>query len=125
MDKESKIKNFFSSANLLLVLTIILIFLICSLARQTIKYFTIKKEINNLEKDIEKMEKKNLEMSASLEYLNSEFYKEKETRLKFGLQKPGEKVIILVPSKNQEEIEVVPSLRRESNLIKWWRYFFK
>jgi cell division protein FtsB len=125
MDKESKIKNFFSSANLLLVLTIILIFLICSLARQTIKYFTIKKEINNLEKDIEKMEKKNLEMSASLEYLNSEFYKEKEARLKFGLQKPGEKVIILVPPKNQEEIEVVPSPRRESNLIKWWRYFFK
>ncbi|MGC9049127.1 MAG: septum formation initiator family protein [Patescibacteria group bacterium] len=126
-EKQSTLKKFFSSANLMLALVIISIFLFGNLAQQTIKYFSIKKEIGNLEKEIKKLEEKNLEMTASLEYLNSEFYKEKEARLKFGLQKPGEKVIILVPTKDQEQIETeaVSSPKKESNLMKWWKYFMK
>lgn len=122
---KSSLKIFFASANLLLVL--IAIFVLCSfnLARQTVKYLSIKKEINSLEREIKKMEEKNLETTASLEYLNSKFYQEKEARAKFGLQKPDEKVLVILPPPEQEENPVVPKKDAGFNLIKWWRYFVK
>lgn len=123
--EKNWLKLFFSSANLTLFLIFIFIFSAISLVRQSIKYFSVSKQVADLERNIKKLEDKNSELSGSLEYLKSEFYQEKEARLKFNLQKPEEKVIILVPSKNQEQIEIMPSQKKESNFIKWWKYFFR
>ena len=78
-----------------------------------------------LEKNIKKLEEKNLELSGSLEYLNSGFYQEREARLKFGLQKPEEKVIIIAPAETQRRPEISPDKKEKTNFIKWWEYFFK
>lgn len=116
---------FFSSANLTLLLILVFIFSLVSLARQTVKYLSINKQIADLEKSIKNLEEKNLELSGSLKYLNSKFYQEKEARLRFGLQKPGEKVIIISPLEIQQNSEILPNEKKCPNFIKWWKYFFK
>lgn len=123
--EKTGLKTFLSSANLTLFLILILIFFSISLARQTIKYLSISRQIADLEKDIKNLEEKNLELSGSLKYLDSKFYQEKEARLKFGLQKPGEKVIIITPPEAQQRPEILPNGKESSNFIKWLRYFFK
>ena len=121
------LKRFFSSANLTLILVIIFVFCLISLVRQTSKYFSIKKEINGLEKEIQTLEEKNSQISSSLDLSNSDFYRERQARLMFGLQKPDEKVAIIVLDANNQEVapENTSLPQKQINPIKWWQYFFK
>lgn len=79
----------------------------------------IKKRIKNLESEIALLENDKNNFLQAIEYLKTDFYKEKEAREKFGLQKPGEQVIIVLPP--EEEKSVV----EEKNIIKWWQFLFK
>ena len=87
---------------------------------------------NNLATNKDKsLEKKNIELSDFIRYLDSESYAEKKARTELGLKSPDEKVII-VPKGSEEKIDAVdsPELQNnvpkvpESNMVKWWRYFF-
>ena len=115
----------FSSVNLTIVLAVILVFFLVSLSRQSIKYFSIKKEINNLEKEIKNLEEENLELTSSIEYFESDFYKEKEAREKMGLKKPDEKVIMIMAPKESAVAQEQKIKMSIPNLSKWWNYFFK
>jgi len=102
-----------------------------SFGKDFIKSQKIKKEIGSLQSDISKIEKKNIELSDFIRYLDSESYAEKKARTELGLKSPDEKVII-VPKGSEEKIDAVdsPELQNnvpkvpESNMVKWWRYFF-
>lgn len=79
----------------------------------------IKKRVNILETEIKKLESDKTNFLETIEYLKTDFYKEKEAREKFGLQKPGEKAVVILPSE-----EAKPQVE-EKNITKWWQFLFK
>ena len=119
----NKKSSFFGSLLYSSFFTIILfIFLVLS-SISLIKTFgrsqDIKQRIANLETEINKLEGDKTDFLQTIEYLKTDFYKEKEAREKFGLQKPGEKVIVVLPP------EEAPSQPEEKNIDKWWQFLFK
>ncbi len=60
------------------------------------------------ERQVAEIKKKNAELAKEIERLQSDFGREAEIRKKFNVQKPGEKVIIIVdkaPKKNKINLE--------------------
>lgn len=122
------IKKIFSSKLVLLAIFILAILLGLSAGKSFLRKYQINREIKNLEAEINKLENSNRELSDLIQYLNSDFFMEQEARLKLGLQKPGEKVIV-IPSQtvdNLADIQKKEYNNQElSNPQKWWKYFFK
>jgi hypothetical protein len=61
-----------------------------------------------------------------IKYLNSEQSVEAQARLNLNLKKPGETVVVIEKEENKLSQEEVNSKHQapESNLLKWWQYFF-
>jgi cell division protein FtsB len=108
-------------------LGIIFILSLIALGRESYRYFRVSQEIKNLEKRIEELEANNEELAKMEEYFQSEEFLEKEARLKLGLTKPGEKLIIIkqLEEELEEEIKKEGTIAEEiSNIQRWWEYFF-
>jgi cell division protein FtsB len=130
MKKEKFIKRFFVSKNFLFLGLIVLGLLFFAAGKKNMERRQIAKEVKIMEDDIARLEGKNAELGALLNYLNTEEFIEQEARLKFNLQKPGESVAILPEEKSQQENKNSSSSAREaeiamSNPKKWWNYFFR
>jgi len=119
------LQRIFSSRNLTLILSIVFIFCLISLIGQTVKYFSIRKDINSLEAQITSLENQNQQLTTSLENVQSDFYKEREARLKFGLKLPGEKVAVIDLGDNQKTTDQSSSSTESFYPLQWWQYFFK
>lgn len=120
------IKKIFSSKLFLLAIFVLAIFLVLAAGKAFLKRYQVDKEIKKLETEISKLGESNRQLSDLLQYLNTDFFAEREARLKLGLQKPGEKVVV-IPDKgssmaNSSEKEY--NKKELSNPQKWWRYFF-
>lgn len=99
-----------------------------SLGKEITRRVEVNQEIGSLEDEIQQLESRNAELNDLLAYLNTSALVEKEARLKLGLQKDGEKVLVipgvggdaahLSEVQHQEIQEAIP------NPQKWWRYFF-
>ncbi|MDQ1283741.1 MAG: hypothetical protein QG620_89 [Patescibacteria group bacterium] len=110
------------------------IFVGISAGRQTLKKKEIKKEIETLREEAEKIEKDNSTLEDKIAYLESRDYQEKEARDKLGLQKPEENLVVIKQNLSEKEEEEEghfenQAQERESgetfNPKKWWDYFFK
>ncbi|MDZ7798334.1 MAG: septum formation initiator family protein [Patescibacteria group bacterium] len=123
------------SSNLFIVASIaVLIFLGVSLSKEMIRRHQISQRINSLESEIEALEESNTELSDLIDYLKSDEFREKEARLKMGLKKEDENVIVVPNLNTNENINKSTKLANNSNqaaeniefsnLKKWWRYFF-
>lgn len=128
MSKKTLKKRILSSKLLFIVMLIILIFIIFALSKEIIRRHQIDKEIESMQKEVEKLEDKNNELSNLTDYYNTEAFKEKEARKKLGLVKEGEKSVALPESrKNTTSEESIKEQEQKSNLTnsqKWWNYFF-
>lgn len=111
-----------------------LIFIGISAGRQTLKKKEIKKEIETLREEAEKIEKDNSNLEDKIAYLESRDYQEKEARDKLGLQKTEENLVVIkqnLSKKEEEEEELFENQVQEKevektfNPKKWWDYFFK
>lgn len=95
-----------------------------SLAKGTIRNYKVNSEIELLEQEIGHLEKQNQEFGQLIEYLNSDIFIEQEAKLKMGLKKEGENLIV-IPNK---ELSVDPEEEKEAenkaNPEKWLEYFF-
>ncbi len=97
--------------------------------RAWLKDQAIQKDIQALEKERRKLETNKLHLLSVLKEIKSDSFIEKEAREKFGLQKPGEKLAILV-DRNKKSLgekyqeSAAESKIKESNLARWWKYFF-
>lgn len=86
----------------------------------------LEKEITSIKNDISRYENSNQDLEELLNYLASDQAVEEKARLNFGLQKQGEKVIVIQrqgnssssASSTEELVEEV------SNPQKWLNYFF-
>lgn len=108
---------------------IILIFVALALGKEIYRRYQINQEIESVKNEIERLEKRNQELQALVDYLNSDSYKEIQARQNLGLQKPGEQAVAVQPAPPNEDIALTPDATEEeranlSNPEKWWNYFF-
>lgn len=125
---KAKIKS--NSKILPAVFLIIIIVVGAELAQAIRREYEINKEIDSLKEEITRYDKENNDLEKMMEYYNTLSYKEKEARLKLNLQKPGEKTILVdPPTKTELEMEIKKevenSLKDQTNIKKWWNYFFE
>ena len=74
-------------------------FLIVSNFRINKKRTELQSQIKNLEGQIKTLEEKKAKLQAGISAGESESFLEKEAREKLGLKKPGEEVVVVMPSK--------------------------
>ncbi len=107
----------------------VIIFLGVAAGKETYRKYQIQKEINSLQREADKTNEKNQELGRLIEYFQTDTHKELEARKKLGLQKEGERVVIIKPSPENyiNKISNFGSVDNEdvSNARKWWRYFFR
>jgi len=76
----------------------VVVFIGVALGKETYRKYQIQKEIDSLQQEAEKVSEKNQELRQLIEYYQTDAYKELEARKKLGLQKKGEKVVIIKSS---------------------------
>jgi cell division protein FtsB len=76
----------------------------------------LKEEISILENEISDLENK-------IVYYQSDSYKEKMIRAKLNMQKEGEKVVVITPEPDIEEVEPQKDNKKLTNPERWWAYF--
>lgn len=107
------------------------------LAKEIINQHQIDQQIENLEREADRLTEENREIGALLDSWSSSNQLEKEARIKLGLQKPGEKVVIVVreeqASSSRQAVEadyrkkgnsIVAVTKTNFNPLNWWKYFF-
>jgi len=114
------------------IINIVILFLVTlSFGREFVRNYEIDKEISNLEEKAFSLESQNQEILELAERLNTDDYLEQEGRMRLGLKKPGENVVIIsepeditIPS---QELSDTPTAQQKkiSNPRLWWEYFFK
>jgi len=105
----------------LIILIIILLSISGLELNQLRKRRQIQKEIDQIVKQQQELERKNSDLTASLNLLNTKDYKEKIAREQLNLKKEGE---IVINFSQAESGASTPAPTKESNTHKWWRYFF-
>ncbi len=123
-------RRFLPKIKLVVLVSVVLsFFLIFNLTKETINRRQINEKIRSLEGEVKSLESENFILADTLTEWQSGNRLEKEARLKLGLKKEGEKVIII----NREADEngffapTVLSASEEkeiSNFQKWRSYFF-
>jgi cell division protein FtsB len=102
-----------------------------STVRETYMSWTVDQEIKTLEQKAQDLEGRKNDLAAMALKMQSQDFIEQQARSKLGLQKPGEKVVVLegVPvgqaawQESQPATQTATTDASESNLHKWWRYF--
>lgn len=98
------------------------------LVRETLRSRQIDREISGLKKEAESLRARNFEVAALTSSLDDEEFLEREARLKLGLKKAGEDVVVL--KKDDMASDVRRVLVRDdgessdwTTAKKWWMYF--
>ncbi len=125
--KETALKKILSSKPLSYLLALLLFFALVSVGREISRQINIKKELNSLKEQMTALELENQKLVNDLEKIQTEYFREKAARLQLGLRKPGERMIVIIPSESSGESgtnEEKYFQRKISNLKIWWQKFF-
>ncbi len=138
MDKGQKSKS--DSSLLFKFVLVFLMLLIVVLIIGTIREYWHQQDIDNematLQAEIERLNLDKQQFLNSVDAYQNEFFIEQEARLKFNLQKPGEKVVVVpigdvgnlgdIDEKAQGNgaTDIVSNIYY-NNLRSWWVYFFQ
>lgn len=105
-----------------------------SVIRETYKKNQILREIAQLEKQAQEIDRENFAVEERLAYLESAEYKKKEAKDKLGLRDQDEFVVFVKPRISQENTSanietaaaspIAPNSPPVPNPLKWWQYFF-
>ena len=117
-------------------------FLGSSLGRQIVRDKTIQAQIDALQLEAQELTEQNLAISELSVAMQTESFIEREARLKLGMKKPGETVIVMTdkevaPADTNEAdgthdptdplqliVENQVTKQTIANPTKWWYYFF-
>ena len=117
-------KRFLESKKATILFSIALIFVMVFAAKILYQKYQIDREIANLQKQADKIKQDNNQLSYLIQYFSTEQYQEKEAREKLNLQKEGEHVVVLPNGSNMDESNAQIN-QNQSNIKKWFDYFFK
>ena len=125
--KNPIFKKIFSSKPLSYLLALLLLFAFVSLGREINRQIHLRGELARLQSQTTTLELENQRLLNELERIQTDYFQEKAAREKMGLRKPGERMIVIVPSDNLEQ-EKESKLRylgeKISNFKTWWSHFF-
>ena len=113
-----------SSKVLLVCIAFLFIIFFTASAKKVMKKEYVDSEIDRLKAEITQLQDKKTQFNEVLQYLESEEYVEDEARLKLGLQKPGERVMVITENTETTEIPAQIAYDTRTNIQKWWEYFF-
>lgn len=126
--QERRTKNIFPDLILskffLVFCLFVLIIIGFGLANGTVKKYKVNSEIKDLQSEISRLEKQNQEFGQLVEYLNSDIFIEQEAKLKLGLKKEGENLVVIPQQSLPTEVNNQDANKKSSNPVKWWTYFF-
>lgn len=122
------LKSIFKSGLFLLLIVAIAVIFLIGFGKAFWQDYQIKKEINQLMQEKEKWEKNKLVSLEKLQEIKNGDFAEREARLKFGLGKEGEKLVIInsvgaATSSAKKGVKTSGALA--FNPKNWWNYFFK
>jgi cell division protein FtsB len=123
---------------LFIVNLMIVLFLSLSLGREVVRNKTIANEIAVLQGQATDLVTENLAINELQSALQSESFIEREARLKLGMKKPGERVVVIqeredgatslgIDANDPFGFVIDPDavlLEEVANTSKWWYYFF-
>ncbi|MEK7203235.1 MAG: septum formation initiator family protein [Patescibacteria group bacterium] len=136
-------KNFifrlvFSQFFLAMLGLIIIILISFPLVKNVSRGYKINQDIKELEKEIANLESKNSNFKNIISYLESDQFVEEQARLKLGLKKEGEGVVVIKNKLNKTEdnsaatigsifnitgLSKTNPIKQINNPQKWWKYF--
>lgn len=111
------------------VLLLVFGFAVLSVARGVSRLGSSGQKIDEARSELADVKKEQEKLKSELQYVNSDYYKQKEARDKLGLAKPGEIVVVLPsddvlrrlsPRKLSSDVSEPP----EPNWHKWAKLFF-
>jgi cell division protein FtsB len=120
------------SKGFVVFLVVVVVFMGVSVTREVLRRLEIRYEIQTLEDDVARLEKRNTDIRDAIALLNTSALQDKEARTKLGVQLPGEKVV-LFPEQNasteitlpdSDTIRYIPIRDYQSNPEKWFFYFW-
>ncbi len=97
------------------------------IARSVQRRSDIAEQVSALRRDIGTYESKRQELDRILRYVGTAEYREREARLRLGLKKPGEEVVVIPGLKGKTRGGETPAETPSEipNWQRWLRYFFK
>jgi len=132
---ESKFKKILYSRWFIFLSLLAFIWLGLVLTKAVYKKYQLDQEIESLKIEINKMDKKEQELTNLINYLGSQNSLEKEAREKLNLKKEGESVLMVSETDLAKDLagssgqrspaSSEEKLAPENNLVKWWKFFFK
>lgn len=124
--KEQRKNKYLTMPIIFCGIILVLGFICVSLVREIARNRIIDAEIKKIEEEAKRLEAKNLEILDLVKQLEDSDFLEKEARLKLGLQKSGEQVVVI--NRVEQDVQVAgegADLDPENNPVKWWYYFFR
>lgn len=105
------------------VLAILSLLAVAGFIREFVRSRQIDREIGALQQEAERLRIRNFEIARLQSSLDSREFLERQARLKLGLRKDGEQVVVLRKTEEPEPA-VLPEPRETwSNPKKWFMYF--
>lgn len=121
-------KSFFASRWFIITGVLVLMFVVVAFSRELYRKTQLTNEIDRIADEIEELRSGNEELSALIEYYQTESYQELSAREHLGLTTHGEVVISIPTNENTAMTEEEPidyaADPDTSNTKKWWNYFF-
>ncbi|MBN1325731.1 septum formation initiator family protein [Candidatus Falkowbacteria bacterium] len=121
--KKSIFPDLLFSKFFLIFCVVIFLAVLFYLAKGTIRTYKINTEITDLEREISHLENQNEGLAQLINYLKSDTFIEQEAKLKLGLKKPGENLVV-IPQINEAQNNSDKIVEEQKNPAKWWAYFF-
>ena len=101
------------------------IFILFGLAKGTLKSHKVSAEVDQLQAEINRLETQNQDFEQLVKYLNTDTFIEQEAKLKLGLKKANENLVIIPDSEIPGSFDAKKTeAAATSNLEKWLAYFF-
>lgn len=129
-ERQGKFRRILRLRVILVLNVVLLFFVVVSFGREYVRNYEIDKEIKNLEAEAQKLESENENILSLVNRLQTADYLEEEARLKLGLKKPGEQVVVIPEPEmdaaaGQEIVLAANEEKEPSNPRLWWNYFFQ
>lgn len=108
---------------------ILTVFFLVAIVREVIRTTTVRRQVQRLQQELATQTKRQADLQDLIGYLSSPTFQEREARLRLGLKKNGERVIVIPPTaegngttQNGQGSATGPVRYRP--IQQWWNYFF-
>jgi cell division protein FtsB len=96
-------------------------FLVFSTAKVYLKSREVISKSNEIKKELAELEKRKAELEKDVNQLNTESGLEEEIRKNLNVQKPGEKVLVII-DKNAENVKIDSESASANFFLKIWQW---